>query len=185
MCTPPYCLTKQEYVPHGDEIQIFGRKPSPLVLSQTGENRRHRFWGQTGENRPSGFDVKPLTNHCHRFWGKSRENHPSDFEVKPLKNRRPWFWGSIKKHALLVSSCTVQITHSITQHPNRPVIEYLTYATIIDPLHQVYYSCHDPHRYPPCRTCHLHITRQSNTILHTNKIKIVESPKYPWFEFKP
>jgi hypothetical protein len=41
--------------------------------------------------------------------------------------------------------------------------------TIPGPLHQVSYSCLDPRRCPPCRTCYLHTTRQANTILHTNK----------------
>jgi hypothetical protein len=36
---------------------------------------------------------------------------------------------------------------------------------ILGPLHQVSYSWHDPYRCPPCRTCHLHSTRQANTIL--------------------
>jgi hypothetical protein len=36
-------------------------------------------------------------------------------------------------------------------------------------LHQVSYSFHDRRRCPPCHTCHLHITRQANVILHMNK----------------
>jgi hypothetical protein len=40
--------------------------------------------------------------------------------------------------------------------------------TILGPLHQVSYSCHDPHRYLPYHTCHLYTTRQANVILHTN-----------------
>jgi hypothetical protein len=38
---------------------------------------------------------------------------------------------------------------------------------ILDPLHQVSYSCLDTHHCPLCRICYLHITRQSNTFLHT------------------
>jgi hypothetical protein len=41
--------------------------------------------------------------------------------------------------------------------------------TIPGPLHHVSYSCLDPHRCPPCRTYHLHITRQVNTFLHMNR----------------
>jgi hypothetical protein len=40
--------------------------------------------------------------------------------------------------------------------------------TILDPLHQVSYSYLDPHCCPPYRTCHVHITRQANMILHIN-----------------
>jgi hypothetical protein len=69
--------------------------------------------------------------------------------------------------------------------PDRPAIEYLTCAIISGPLHQVSYSCHNPRRCPSCRTCHLHTLRQANTILHTNKIKVVEPSKCPGFKFKP
>jgi hypothetical protein len=59
-----------------------------------------------------------------------------------------------------------------TQHhrpPDRPVTEYLTCATIPNPLYQVSYSYHNLHRCPSCRTCHLHTVRQANTILHKNQ----------------
>jgi hypothetical protein len=79
----------------------------------------------------------------------------------------------------------VQTAHGITQSLDHPAIEYPTCATISDPLHQVFYSCHDLHRCPSYRTCHLHTMRQANVILHTNKIKVVELPKCPGFEFKP
>jgi hypothetical protein len=58
------------------------------------------------------------------------------------------------------------------------------WLTIPSPLHQVSYSCLDLHRCPPCRTCHMHTTRQANTILHTNKGNSVEPRKYPRFKFK-
>jgi hypothetical protein len=73
---------------------------------QTERNHRHRFWGQTGEIRR------------HQFWGQTGENRSSGFEAKPLTNRRPWFWGSTKKPALLISTCTVQTTHSTTRPPS-------------------------------------------------------------------
>jgi hypothetical protein len=57
--------------------------------------------------------------------------------------------------------------------------------TIPGLLHQVSYSCLDPHRCPPCLTCHLHNKRQANSILHTNKGNSVEPQKCPGFEFKP
>jgi hypothetical protein len=78
----------------------------------------------------------------------------------------------------------VQTAHSIIRPPDCLTIEYPTCATILDPLHQISYSCHDPHRRLPCRICHLHTTRQANTILQ-QEIKIkVKLPKYPGFEFK-
>jgi hypothetical protein len=79
----------------------------------------------------------------------------------------------------------VQTAHGITQSPDHPTTDYPTCATIPGPLHQVSYSCHDPCCCPSCHTYHLHTMRQANVILHTNKIKVVQPPKYPVFEFKP
>jgi hypothetical protein len=90
---------------------------------KTRRTRHHRFWGQTRSNRPRGFEAKPMTN------------HPNGFKAKPLTNRRPWFWGSTKKHTLLVFMCTVQTTHGVTRPLDHPATEYLTSATIPDPLH--------------------------------------------------
>jgi hypothetical protein len=56
----------------------------------------------------------------------------------------------------------VQTAHGATRPLDRPATEYLTCATIPDPLHQVY---HDPRRCTPCRTYHLHTMRQANVIL--------------------
>jgi hypothetical protein len=66
---------------------------------------------------------------------------------------------------LLISTCTVQTAHGASRPLDHPATEYPTCATIPDPLHQVSYSCHDPRRYTSCRTCHLHTTRQANTII--------------------
>jgi hypothetical protein len=79
----------------------------------------------------------------------------------------------------------VQTAHGTTQPPDRPATEYSTCATIPDPLHQVSYSCHDPRRCTPCRICHLHTTRQANTILQTKQDKRKTKQNYPGFEFKP
>jgi hypothetical protein len=59
----------------------------------------------------------------------------------------------------------VQTAHGATQPLNRPATEYPTYAIILDPLHQVSYTYHDPHHYTACCTYHLHTTRQVNVIL--------------------
>jgi hypothetical protein len=55
---------------------------------------------------------------------------------------------------------------------------------ISGPLHQVSYSCHDPHRCPSYRTCQLHTTRQANMILHMNQRIKVKLSKCLGFEFK-
>jgi hypothetical protein len=81
------------------------------------------------------------------------------------------FWGSTKKPALLISMCMVHTAHDVTRPPDHPATEYPTYATILGPLYQVSYSCHDSHHCPSCRTYQLHTTRQVNAILHMNKDK--------------
>jgi hypothetical protein len=58
----------------------------------------------------------------------------------------------------------VQIAHDATRSLDRLATEYPTCVIILDPLHQVSYSFHDPHRCTACRTCHLRTTRQANTI---------------------
>jgi hypothetical protein len=65
----------------------------------------------------------------------------------------------------------VQTAHGATRPLDRSATGYLTCAIIPGPLHQVSYSCHGPRRYTPCRTCHLHTTRQANVILQAKKIK--------------
>jgi hypothetical protein len=118
----------------------------PILRPKLGNPSRW-FWGQTRENRR------------HRFYGQTGENCLNGFEVKPLINRRHWFWGSIKKPVLLVSMWTVQTAHNATWPLDHPTTEYPTCATIPGPLHQVSYSCHDPRRCTPCHTGHLHTTR--------------------------
>jgi hypothetical protein len=86
---------------------------------------------------------------------------------------------------LIVSSCTVQTAHSVTQLSDRPATEYQTCVTIPSPLYQVSYSYHDPHRYSPCRTNHLHTMRQANVILQMKQDKRKIKRNYPGFERKP
>jgi hypothetical protein len=100
-------------------------KPSPPVLRPNWQKPSEWFWGQTTHKlSPSVLRPKPM------------RNRPSCFETKPLINCRPWFWGSTKKLTLLVSTCQVQTTHGATRPLDHPATEYLTYATIPDPLHQ-------------------------------------------------
>jgi hypothetical protein len=65
----------------------------------------------------------------------------------------------------------VQIAHCVTRLSDRPGTEYQTCVTIPGPLYQVSYCCHDPHRYSPCRTSHLHTMRQANVILQMKQDK--------------
>jgi hypothetical protein len=56
--------------------------------------------------------------------------------------------------------------------------------TLTGPLHQVFYSFHDPHHCPSYHTYHLHTMRKANVILHTNKDNSIEPRICPGFEFK-
>jgi hypothetical protein len=136
-------------------------KPSTTLVLRLNQETDHRFWGQTERNRR------------HWFWGQTSGNRLSGFEAKPLTNRRLWFWGSTKKPVLLA-----------TRPLDCPATEYPTYATILGPLHQVSYSCYGPHHCTSCHTCHLHTTRQANTILQWNKGKRKTKQNYPGFKFK-
>jgi hypothetical protein len=174
--------------PNRKTLHYLGFEAQPrnwlLVLRPNQEKRRHQFWGQIGENRRHWFWDQTSENRCSKFWGQTARNHSSGFEAKPLTNRRPWFWGSTKKHALLVFTCQVQTAHCATWPLDRPATEYPTCATISDPLHQVSYSCHGPRCCTLCRICHLHTTRQANTILQRNKDKRKIKRNYSGFEFK-
>jgi hypothetical protein len=86
-----------------------------------------RFCGVTNKSSPAWFwgpDQEIVTvilwpkspNYSCWFWGPNRET------------RWPWFWGSTKKHALLVSLCTIQTEHGVTQPSDCPATEYPTYV---------------------------------------------------------
>jgi hypothetical protein len=140
------------------------KKPSQWFW---GQNHQIIIIGfETQTEKPTTTLVLTLNqeNH-HRFWGQSRENRPSGFEAKLLTNRQPWFWDSTKKSMLFIFTCTMQIAHGITWPSDRPVTKCPTCTIISGHLHQVSYSYHNPHRCPPYRTWHLHIMRQANVIL--------------------
>jgi hypothetical protein len=109
-------------------------------------------WLASRWSKPPDLDLCPTLHHpplsvlwCNRqtvaclvLRPRPRNCH-SDFEVQITKpellvlrpkpgNRRPWFWGSTKKHALLISMCTVQTAHDITRLPDRSDTKYPIYA---------------------------------------------------------
>jgi hypothetical protein len=111
-----------------------------MILTPKSPNRSYWFWGpnqktwatdfkaKLGETVATGFEAKPEKTVTTDFEVKPLTNCPSGFEAKTLINYWPWFWGSTKKLALLISSCTVQITQSITRPPDCPTTKYLTCA---------------------------------------------------------
>jgi hypothetical protein len=84
--------------------------------------------------------------------------------------RKPshWFWGqTTNKPSTLVLRLNYETRASrlyvygadLTQHhpaSRSLATEYPTCAITPGPLHQVFYSCHNPHHYMLCRTYHLH-----------------------------
>jgi hypothetical protein len=116
----------------------------------------------------AGFEAKPL------------ETVATGFEAKPAKTFRVVLrpnhsqtvdlgFKAQTRNSCSSSPCDRCRPHTVPA--DRPITEYLTGPTIPGPLHQVSYSYHGPYRYMPYRTCHLHTTRQANTILRTKKIK--------------
>jgi hypothetical protein len=121
------------------------------------------------------------------FWGTNHQIGAADFEAQAEKPITIGFEAKPEKIVQVVlranHSQTVdlgfeaQLRNSrsssprATRHLDHSATEYQTYAIIPGPLHQVSYSCHDPRRCTPCRTCHLHTMRQANTILQRNKNK--------------
>jgi hypothetical protein len=85
------------------------------------------FYGSNHQTVAAGFEaqtgktervvLRPIhKNRSHRIWDQTERNH------------WPWFWGWTKKPTLLISLCTVQITHSVTRPLDRPTTKYPTYA---------------------------------------------------------
>jgi hypothetical protein len=166
-----------------------------VILSYKSSNRSCRFWGWNRETRAIGFKVKagetitigfyakPLTNRPSGFQTIPLTNHHNGFETKPLINYPPWFWCSTKKYVLLVHGADHTRYHLTSWSSSHRVSDLC--LTIPNPLHQIFYSCLDPHRYSPYRTYHQHTMRQANTILHTKQRIQEKLTKYPGFEFKP
>jgi hypothetical protein len=149
---------------------------SEEIIATSFEAKQEKTVATDFETKPAktvavGFEAKPLEIVATGFETKPAKTCPSGFEVNPLTNHRPWFWGSTKKPVLLVSMCQVRTTHGAARPLDHPATEYPTCATIPGPLHQVSYSCHGPRRCTPCRTYHLHTTRQANVILQWKKDK--------------
>jgi hypothetical protein len=65
----------------------------------------------------------------------NQETIATGFEAKLEKTVTIGFEAKPEKSTLLVSTCTVQIIHNITQPLDRPTNEYPTCVIILGPLH--------------------------------------------------
>jgi hypothetical protein len=125
------------------ETQI--KKPSWWFCGPNHKTAIASFKAQTEKPKATGFKVK------------LGETVDLDFEAK-LRNMC-----SSSPCARCRPHIALPDLSIIWQPSTRPMVDYS------GPLHQVFYSCHVPHRCPPCRTCHLHTTRQANAIQHKNR----------------
>jgi hypothetical protein len=151
----------------------------------------HWFWGANWQIS-SHLVLRPKPrNRCSDFVGQITKPHLPFLRMKP-GNPSEWFWGQTTRTVatgfglnheklwtlVLRLSQETRTSHLLVHGANR-IQRRLTSrssghrvpdlcVTIPDPLHRVSYSCHDPRRCPPCRTCHLHTMRQANVILYTN-----------------
>jgi hypothetical protein len=147
------------------------------------------FEAKPPETVAAGFEAKPLEIITTGFEAKPPEtvlvvlrlNHwqtvAIGFEAQTDKKPSQWFWGQITdKPSTLVLRLNQETRAShlhmhgadrTRSHPTSrsTATKYSTCATILGPLHQVSYSCHDLHHCMPCYICHLHTMRQANVIL--------------------
>jgi hypothetical protein len=100
------------------------------------------------------------------FWGPNHKIGAPGFKARPRKPSTLVLKLNKKTHAprLQVHGTDCTRHHPAFQLPGHLVPDLC--LTIPDHLQQVSYFYHDTHRCPLCRTCHLHTTRQENTILH-------------------
>jgi hypothetical protein len=148
---------------------------SRLVLRHKPRNHRSDFAAQITKLKLPVLRSKPVN--CH-----------GDFDIQITKSenltilvlrlnqetRAPRFYVHVIDH----TRCYPTSRSSDHRVPDLCLI-------IINPLHQVSYSCHDPHHCLPCRTYNLHTMRPASTILHMNKGTSVEPRKCLGFKFKP
>jgi hypothetical protein len=95
------------------------------------------------------------------------------FEAKPGNPKPPVLRPNREKPSKQEIRAPRLLVHGADRTQHHPTSRSFSHQVpdlcliIPGPLHQVSYSCHDPHCCPPCHTCLLHTTRQANAILHT------------------
>jgi hypothetical protein len=118
-----------------------------VILRPKSPNRSCRFWGINWKTRASGFEAKPQEPLPPVL--RPNQKKPSTYVLRLNQETR--------------APCLIVYGADRTQHYPTPRSSIHRVPdlclTIHNPLHQVSYSCLDPHHCPPCRTCHLHITR--------------------------
>jgi hypothetical protein len=114
------------------------------------------------------------------FWGPNPQTVDLGFEAQ-TKKLSQWFWSQptdklppsvlrlnqeTRASRLLHMYDADHIRHHPTSRSSGHWAPNLC-LVIPDPPCQVSYSCPDPHHCLPRHICHLHITRQANSFLHT------------------
>jgi hypothetical protein len=147
-------------------------KPLDLDACPTPSSSSIGFVEQPTNHSSHGFEAQ-TKKPSRWFWGHNHQIVPAGFEAQTGKPVATDFDAKPRNRTL----CPPTSRSSGHQVPNLCL-------TIPDPLHQVSFSCDNPCHCQPSRTCHLHTTRQANTILYTNRIIRVEPLKSPGFKFK-
>jgi hypothetical protein len=106
-----------------------------LVLRPKLRNHRGDFVGQVTKSHLSVLRSKP--------------GNPSTFVLRPNQETH--------EPSLLLYGADRTQRRPTSQSSGHQVPDLC--LIILDPLHQVSYSCHDPRRCSPCRTYHLHTMR--------------------------
>jgi hypothetical protein len=107
----------------------------------------------------SPFDFKAQINKASRFWGINHQTGAAGFEPQIRKSSTFSLRlnQEIRVLHLLVHGTDHTQCHPISWSSDHRVTDLC--LSTPGPMHQVFYSCHDPHRYLPCYTCHIYTTR--------------------------
>jgi hypothetical protein len=144
----------------------------PSILWRNRQTEAHLILSPKPRNCRGDFKLQIIKPQLPVLRCKPR--NPSTLVFRPNQE--------IRAHCLLVHGADHTQCHPTSRSIDHRVPDM--WLIISGPLHQISYSCHDPCRLPPCRTCHLHTMRQANVILYTKKCISVKSWKCPEFEFK-
>jgi hypothetical protein len=149
-------------------LSVLRRKlKSLLPLGFEAQTKKPSWWfcGPNHQTTAAYFRPKP-GNPSEWFCGQTTRTVATGFEAKPGETINLGFEVE-PRNSCSSSPCAQCRPH--TASPYLSIVWTPSIRPVLDhpgPLHQVSYSCLDPHRCPPCCTCHLHITRQANMFLH-------------------
>jgi hypothetical protein len=175
-------------VPHRSPSVNFVVQPTnrrPLDFEAQTKKPPRWFSDPNYQTGAAGFETQTRKPEATNFEAKLGETVATGFDAKPgetinlvLRLNQETRAPRLHVHGTYHTRC-----HPTSWSPGHWVPDLC--LTILGPLQQVSYSCHDPRRCPPCHTYYLHTTRQANKIPHTNQRIKEKLSKCPRFKFKP